>query len=169
MTVYVIARPRPSPRNAGATQIMPTHPTRPETVATPVPTIAPSRSARIGRQFGWVAAKRKKASRSPQSPRRTASAAAATSNGNIGRTLVPGGRTSCSRIPRSWHTDCSSVRLTRRPYVVGASGPRPRMPDIGAAAAVRPSCSPQHVGHTRSPSPGRLRVLATQSLGRAPR
>src|SRR5665647_1481260 len=58
MTASVIARPRPRPRRAGATHIVPTHPTRPETVATPVPTISPSRSARIGRQFECAAANR---------------------------------------------------------------------------------------------------------------
>jgi hypothetical protein len=135
ITASVSARPRPRPRSAGATQIVPTHPTRPETVATPVPTISPSRSARIGWQFRWPVAKRKKASRSPQSPRRTASACAATSAGSIGRIVVPVSRASCTSTQRSWQICCSSRPNGRLDGNVVGVGPTP--------GRTRPNRSPQ--------------------------
>ncbi len=57
MGTSVRPRPRPWPRHAGATQIVPIQPTGPLIVATPVPTISPSAaSATKSRQCGLATA-----------------------------------------------------------------------------------------------------------------
>ena len=69
MIAWVIARPRPWPRHAGSTKIVPIQPTAPFAVPTPVPTIAPSASATIGTHAGCVAANASQSRRTPQSLR----------------------------------------------------------------------------------------------------
>src|SRR4051812_43962561 len=85
MTARVIRRPRPDPRALASTRMTPTQPTDPWADPTPVPTIAPSRSATNRLIVGWPTAHARNASRSPKSFRRMTSAAGATSIAVIAR------------------------------------------------------------------------------------
>ena len=85
MIACVIARPRPRPRQAGARKIVPSQPTGPFAVPTPVPTTSPSATATIGRPVGRVDASCSHSRRTPQSCDRIMSVARSTSLGSIAR------------------------------------------------------------------------------------
>jgi len=108
ITARVIARPRPDPRWSGATKITPTQPALPWADAIPVATTASPAAATNGAIVGWSTAQAKNCSRSPKSPRRTASAARATSAASIGR-IVGEATAMHPSVPRAVHEGSSAI------------------------------------------------------------